>query len=153
MKSGKEYTFKEIKALIPYDYPFLFIDRIVWVEAGKKIICQKNVSGNEHYFAGHFKDDPVMPGVILIEAMAQATYLLNRLSPALMKPADGIAPLRSYFAGIKNLKFLKPVYPGDQLSIEITMMTRFKTSQLVVAKAFVRQALVCQGELMFVKGA
>ncbi len=152
MKPGKEYTFKEIKALMPYDYPFLFIDRAVLVEPGQRIICQKNVSGNEQYFAGHFKDDPVMPGVILIETMAQATYLLNRLSSGSVKTSNKKAPLRYYFAGIKNLRFLKPVYPGDQVTVEISMLTRFKMSQLVAAKALVRQELVCQGELMFVKG-
>ena len=144
MKRRKEYSFKEIKSILPYDYPFLFIDKAILIEKGKKIICIKNVSGNEHYFFGHFKDNPVMPGAILMESMAQSAYLLGVLSWE-KKYTE------CYLGGIKDLRFIKPVYPGDQLTIEIEIKTKIKSAELVTAKAFVDSGLVCKGELIIVK--
>lgn len=140
----KEYSFKEIRSILPYDYPFLFIDKAVLVEVDKKIICTKNVSGNEYYFAGHFKDNPVLPGVILIEAMAQSAYLLGRLS-------EKKKNIMYHLGGIKNLKFFKPVYPGQQIIIEVEKRIKIKKAELIDAKASVGSSLVCRGELIIAR--
>lgn len=144
MKNKKEYSFKEIKSILPYDYPFLFIDKATLVEAGKKIVCLKNITGNEYYFSGHFKDNPVLPGAILLEAMSQAAYLLGKLS------AQG-KNSEYYLAGVKNLRFLKPVYPGDQITIMVEAKTNIRNTQLVEVKAFVGSSLVSKGELTSAK--
>lgn len=144
MNKKKEYSFKEIKSILPYEYPFLFIDKATLIEIGKKIICVKNVTGNEYFFAGHFKDNPVLPGVILIEAMAQSAYLLGKLS------AKG-KNKEYYFAGIKNLRFLKPVFPGDRIIIEIEKKIDVKKTLLIEAKAFVDSVSVCKAELMIIE--
>lgn len=141
MSRKKEYSFKEIKSILPYDYPFLFIDKAVLIESAKKIVCIKNVTGNEYYFMGHFKDNPVLPGVILIEAMAQSAFLLGKLS-AKKKNTE------YFFAGIKNLRFLKPVYPGDQIKMEIKVKTKIKRASLIEAEAFVGAVCVCRAELI-----
>ncbi len=142
MRIKKEYTFRDIKYLLPYEYPFLFIDKATLIEEGKKIVCIKNVSGNEYYFAAHFKDEPIMPGVILIEAMAQATFLLERVS---IKKSG----MRGYLARIKDLRFFKAVYPGDQLTIEAEVKAKISNTELVEAKILCNAELVCQGELVF----
>jgi 3-hydroxyacyl-[acyl-carrier-protein] dehydratase len=134
--------------LLPYAYPFLFIDKAVLV-APKKIVCIKNVTGNEYYFAGHFKDNPVMPGVVLVEAMAQSTYLLARLSFLRRGPVKHKKNIGYYLACIKDLRFLKPVYPGEQITIEIKIKTKIKNTELVEAKAYSAGELVCKGELIF----
>jgi len=144
MKKKKEYSFKEIKSILPYQYPFLFIDKAALIKKGKKIICTKSVSGNEYYFVGHFKDNPVMPGAILMESMAQSAYLLGALS---WDKEYSVC----YLGGINDMRFIKPVYPGDQLTIEIEIKTRMKNAELVEAKAFVDSNLVCKGELIIVK--
>lgn len=143
-KKCKEYSFKEIKSILPYDYPFIFIDKATLIEIDKKIVCVKNVTGNEYYFTGHFKDNPVFPGVILIEAMAQSAYLLGKLS-AKGKHKD------YYFAGIKNLRFLRPVFPGDQIVIETEKKINIRKTLLIESRASVGSASVCKAELMIVE--
>lgn len=144
MKKKKEYSFKEIKSILPYDYPFLFIDKASLIEVDKKIVCIKNVTGNEYYFAGHFKDNPVLPGVILLEAMSQAAYLLGRL---LAKGKNS----EYYIAAVKNLRFFKPVYPGEQITIEVEIKTKIRNTELINAKALVGSTIVCKGELVIAK--
>jgi 3-hydroxyacyl-[acyl-carrier-protein] dehydratase len=144
MIRGKEYSFKEIKAILPYDYPFLFIDKAIFIETDKKIVCVKNVTGNEYYFAGHFKDNPILPGVILIEAMAQSAYLLGKLS-AKNKNVE------YFFAGINDFRFLKLVYPGDQVRMEIKVRTKIKKALLMKTEAFVGPVCVSKGELMIIE--
>lgn len=141
---NKEYSFKDIKSILPYDYPFIFIDKATLIEVDKKILCVKNVTGNEYYFTGHFKDYPILPGVILIEAMAQSAYLLGKLS------ANG-KDKNYYFAGIKNLRFLKPVFPGDQVVIEIEKKINIKKTLLIEAKASVGSVSVCEAQLMIIE--
>ncbi len=153
MTNKKEYSFREIKELLPYGYPFLFIDKAVLIKTGKRIRCLKNVTGSEDYFRGHFKDNPVMPGIILIEAMAQSAYLLNKVSSLYGRlSARSKNPPPYYLARIKDLRFFRPIYPGDQVNIDIEIKIKIKNTELVEAKAYVGRHLACQGELVFAEG-
>jgi 3-hydroxyacyl-[acyl-carrier-protein] dehydratase len=109
----------EIEAIIPHRYPFLLVDRIVELEPGKSAVGLKNVSANEWFFEGHFPGRKIMPGVLIVEAMAQvaAVALMKGLMDA-GGSADGRLPL---FGGIENMRFRKPVVPGDQLRLEFTL--------------------------------
>lgn len=140
--SEKQLSIKEIKEIIPHRYPFLLIDKIIDYEEDKTIIGLKNVTGNEEFFTGHFPDHPVMPGVLIIEALAQTGAVL-----VLMKPEN--KGKITFFAGIDNVRFKRQVVPGDQLKLEIEV-TKLKSSVgKCNAKASVDGEIVCQGELMF----
>ncbi|HYR35621.1 MAG TPA: 3-hydroxyacyl-ACP dehydratase FabZ [Burkholderiales bacterium] len=105
----------EIIAHLPQRFPFLLIDRVTQFEAGKRIVALKNVSVNEPYFPGHFPHRPIMPGVLILEAMAQAAGVLVFRSRGMM-PDDKTV---YYYVGIDNARFKRPVVPGDQLEIEV----------------------------------
>ena len=109
----------QIKDLLPHRYPFLLLDRVVDCVPGQTLRAIKNVTINEPFFAGHFPDKPLMPGVLIIEAMAQAAAILGELSGA-ESHADGRL---YYLVGVDNARFRKPVEPGDQLLIEIRFLT------------------------------
>jgi len=130
----------EIKQYIPHRYPFLFIDKIVYLEE-KKIIGLKNVTVNEPFFQGHFPDHPIMPGVLIIEALAQTAGVLA------LKREENRGKL-AYFASINNAKFRKPVFPGDTLMLEIEV-TRYRTGIVQVhGKAKVRDEVVTEADLL-----
>lgn len=103
----------EIRTYLPHRYPFLLVDRVVEIELGKSIVAYKNLSINEPYFNGHFPDKPVFPGVLLVEAMAQAAGILGFKSMN-KTPADGSI---YYFVGADNLRFKRPCVPGDQVML------------------------------------
>jgi len=105
----------EILDHLPHRYPFVLIDRVISMEIGKEITALKNVSVNEPYFPGHFPYHPVMPGVLMVEAMAQAAAILSFKTMG-SKPSDDSV---YYFAGIDNARFKKPVSPGDQLILNV----------------------------------
>ncbi len=107
----------EIQKLLPHRYPFLLVDRITELDVGKRVVGYKNVTANEDFFNGHFPGHPVMPGVLILEALAQAGALLA------IKSAD-YDPKRQviYLMGIDNAKFRKPVTPGDKLSLTLTVL-------------------------------
>lgn len=106
---------KEIQKLLPHRYPFLLVDRITHIDPGVKAIGIKNVTMNEEFFIGHFPDNPIMPGVLIIEAMAQVAGILAFQSGA--QKGNSV-----YFLSIEKAKFRKPVIPGDQLRMEITIL-------------------------------
>lgn len=106
-----------IQKILPHRYPFLMIDAIVEMERLKRIVGIKNVSVNEHYFAGHFPGKPVMPGVLIVEAMAQAGGVL-----LLQEVADRECKLL-YFVAIDNARFRRPVVPGEQLRVEVNVIS------------------------------
>jgi len=104
----------EIMKILPHRYPFLLVDRIVELETGKRIVGIKNVTVNEPFFSGHFPGYPVMPGVLIIEAMAQVAAIL-----AYVSSDESVRSKVTYFVGIDNARFRKPVVPGDQLRLEL----------------------------------
>ena len=138
----KKMGINEIKKILPHRYPFLLIDRIIDFEEDKSIIGIKNVTANEEFFNGHFPEHPVMPGVLIIEALAQTGAVL-----VLMKPEN--KGKIAFFAGIDNVRFKRQVVPGDQLKLEIEVIKLRSSVGKCNAKATVDGEVVCQGELMF----
>lgn len=132
----------EIKKIIPHREPFLFIDEVLSLEAGKKAVALKHVSADEWYFKGHFPDYPIMPGVLIVEAMAQAGAIALLSLP---KNKGKIV----LFAGIDGVRFKKEVVPGDVLRLEVEI-TRIKGPiGKGVGIAFVGEDIVSKGELIF----
>ncbi|MGZ8447325.1 MAG: 3-hydroxyacyl-ACP dehydratase FabZ [Candidatus Deferrimicrobiaceae bacterium] len=111
------FTAREIMQLLPHRFPFLLLDRIVELEPGRRVVGLKNVTIDEPFFAGHFPDYPIMPGVLIIEALAQAGGFLAL-------KAMGDEGKIAFFAGIDKCKFRRPVIPGDQLRLECTVIGR-----------------------------
>ena len=134
---------KEIQSILPHRYPFLLIDRILELEQGKRIVGIKNVTINEPFFQGHFPGNPIMPGVLILEAMAQIGGILAIKSTASLEGKEKIA----LFLGIEKAKFRKPVVPGDQIKFEVTVIHERAPTWKVSAKAFVDEKLVCEAEL------
>ena len=134
----------EIMQFLPHRYPFLLIDRVLELEVGKSITAIKNVSINEPFFSGHFPGMPVMPGVLILEAMAQAAALLSFKTENYTPEEIGIV----YFAGIDGARFKKPVLPGDQLVLKIEILRRVRGIWKYTARAEVDGALVAEAELM-----
>lgn len=134
----------EVMQYLPHRYPFLLIDRVLEMEMGKSITAIKNVSINEPFFPGHFPNSPVMPGVMILEAMAQAAALLSFKTENYAPSEVGIV----YFAGIDSARFKKPVIPGDQLMIHIDIVRRVRGIWKYKARADVDGALVAEAELM-----
>ncbi len=131
-----------IMKILPHRYPFLLVDRIVELEHGKRCVGIKNVSINEPFFPGHFPGHPVMPGVLIVEAMAQVAGIM-----AYLASDDETRKKVSYFMGIDSAKFRKPVMPGDQLRIEISTTLNRRGIWGVDGKAFVDGKLVTEAAL------
>lgn len=135
-------TIKEIKELIPHRYPFLLIDRVVALEPGVSCKAIKNVTVNEPFFQGHFPDKPLMPGVLIVEAMAQTGAV------ALMSKEENKDKL-AVFAGIDKVRFKRQVVPGDQLTIEVNLNKMRRSIGKGEAVAYVDGEVACKGTLMF----
>jgi 3-hydroxyacyl-[acyl-carrier-protein] dehydratase len=131
-----------ISAILPHRYPFLLVDRVVVCDPGKKIVALKNVTMNEPFFEGHFPGHPVVPGVLLVEGMAQAGGLLVVLSSG--EETDGRA---CYFVSVDKTKFRRPVRPGDQLRIEVEVLGCKRGIWAFAGKTFVDGKLVAEAEL------
>ena len=135
-----------IRELLPHRYPFLLIDRVVELEPGRRVLCYKNVSGNEHFFQGHFPDRPVMPGVLVIEALAQAGGLLTQLT---REAADDLAAGKLfYLVKIDGAKFSRMVGPGDQLVLEVEQKRMLRRMGLYECRALVDGTEVACAEIL-----
>ena len=141
--SRKEYNINEISELLPHGYPFLLIDRIFDIRPGESLSALKNVTINEPFFQGHFPKNPIMPGVLIVEAMAQAgAMLLHASLPDISEKA------LIYFMGMDKVKFRKPVVPGDQLILKCRFLKRRANVAKVASVAYVNEMVVVEAELM-----
>ena len=136
------YTIEQIKEVIPHRYPFLLVDRILEVEEGKRAVGLKNVSANEEFFNGHFPDYNVMPGVLIVEALAQVGAF------AVLKMEANQGKL-AFFAGIENCRFKRQVVPGDQLRLEVELTKLRGPIGKGRATATVDGEVACTAELTF----
>lgn len=128
----------EIQNILPHRYPFLLVDRITEIEPNKKAVGLKNVTFNEPFFQGHFPDNPIMPGVLVLEAMAQVSGILAM--------HDGAKNRSVYFMSIDKAKFRKPVVPGDQLRFEVSVLQRRNNVWKFSARTFVDGKVVAEAE-------
>jgi len=140
-------TINEILTMLPHAYPFLLVDRIVEIELGKRIVGIKNVTYNEPFFPGHFPGRPIMPGVLIVEAMAQTAGVLVFKS---MPEEDQKRSV--FFLGMDNVKFRKPVIPGDQLRLELEITRHRQSIWGFKGKAFVDEKLVAEADLLAMLG-
>lgn len=135
-----------IQEILPHRYPFLLVDRVLEVVAGERLVALKNVSVSEPYFQGHFPGRPVMPGVLVCEALAQAGSLLAHLS--------GVAAGSTLFlAGLDGFRFRRPIVPGDQVRLEVTIVRHRPPVWKVRGIALVDGAVAAEGEITAVEGA
>jgi 3-hydroxyacyl-[acyl-carrier-protein] dehydratase len=144
-----ELRIAEIMRILPHRYPFLLVDRVIEVDPDKRLVAVKNVSINEPFFAGHFPGAPVMPGVLTIEAMAQAGAILGLLE---RKPED-LPGVLVYFMGIDAARFRRPIVPGDQLRIVVETLRRKSTVWKMKGEVWVGNDLAAEATLMSSIGA
>lgn len=139
----KNIDILEILRLLPHRYPFVMIDRVLSMVADQEVVALKNVTINEPFFQGHFPGKPVMPGVLMLEGMAQAGCIL-----AYCSEPENIGTKLLYFAGIDKARFRQPVGPGDQLIYKIRLVKKKRAIQKLSGEAYVDDKLVAQAELM-----
>jgi len=135
---------KEIRKYLPHRYPFLLVDRVLELVPGESIVAIKNVTVNEPFFNGHFPEHPVMPGVLLVEAMAQAAGILG-FKTMDKTPQDGSI---YYFVGADDLRFKRPVVPGDQVKLEAQVLSERRGIWKFAVKATVDGAIVCSATIL-----
>ncbi|NLA67269.1 MAG: 3-hydroxyacyl-ACP dehydratase FabZ [Gammaproteobacteria bacterium] len=134
-----------IRKMLPHRYPFLLIDRVAEFDGdGKRVLAYKNVTANEAYFQGHFPDRPVMPGVLVIEAMAQGGGLLTQLLRGGASPGSRL----SYLVKVDNARFANMVVPGDRLDIEVTIKREIRNMTLYCGVATVAGAQVASADIL-----
>ncbi|MCC4116635.1 3-hydroxyacyl-ACP dehydratase FabZ [Aromatoleum toluclasticum] len=134
----------EILQYLPHRYPFLLVDRVLELEEGKRILALKNVTMNEPFFPGHFPHHPVMPGVLIVEAMAQAAALLSFKTMGIKPDENSVV----YFAGIDNVRFKRPVVPGDQLQFDVAITQGKRNIYKYKGVARVGGEIAAEAELM-----
>lgn len=135
----------EIQKILPHRYPMLLVDRVLDYVSGEKVIAKKNVSVNEAFFQGHFPGNPVMPGVLIVEAMAQAGAIALLTVPEFQGKT-------AYFGGMNKVKFRQMVKPGDTLTLEVTLDKVRGHAGLGHGEAYVEGKKVCSGDLTFMIG-
>ena len=131
----------EIQRLLPHRYPFLLVDRVVELVAGERVVGLKNVTVNEPFFQGHFPGQPIMPGVLQLEVMAQVGGILAR------KTSVGEGQTIVMLTGVEKAKFRKPVVPGDQLRVEVEVVRRKDPFWKMAGKILIDGALACEAEM------
>ncbi|MBW4047282.1 MAG: 3-hydroxyacyl-ACP dehydratase FabZ [Proteobacteria bacterium] len=138
------FDINQIQKLLPHRYPFLLVDRVVEFEKGKSIRAYKNVSFNEPYFTGHFPQKPIMPGVLILEALAQAAGILAFGTLDVQADDNSVY----YLVGIDGARFKRPVEPGDQLTLEVELVRQMRNIYKFNAVARVGDEMVAEAELM-----
>ena len=138
--------YEDIIKLLPHRYPFLMVDRITEVELGKRVVGHKNVTANEPFFQGHFPGNPIMPGVLIIEAMAQVGGILARLTLCGAPEKENKDAV--FFMSMDKVKFRRPVVPGDQLRLELQALRTGTRVWKMHGKAFVGENLVAEAEIV-----
>ncbi len=136
------YDAKGILRVLPHRYPFLLVDKIVELDPGRRVVGKKNVTISEQFFTGHFPGHPIMPGVLVVEMMAQ-------VGSVMLLPSEEHAGKLPYLAGIEKARFRKPVLPGDTLTAEVTMLRSRGDVGWVKAEARVDGQVVCEAEMSF----
>lgn len=137
--------FDDVCRLLPQGYPFIMVDVVEELQAGKRIVCRKNVTGNEWMFPGHFPNKALFPGVLLVEGMAQACILLLRADESLV-----VSESATYMLASVKVRFLKPVVPGDQLRYICEAIRLASMGGVVEAEAFVDGEVAAKADLTFV---
>ncbi|MBM4350918.1 MAG: 3-hydroxyacyl-ACP dehydratase FabZ [Deltaproteobacteria bacterium] len=145
---------KEIMNILPHAFPFLLVDRILEVEPGKRIVGIKNVTYNEPFFPGHFPGQPIMPGVLVLEAMAQTAGILvfKSMPEGVQEKVEEYRKRPVFFLGIDNARFRKPVIPGDQLRFEVEVTRQRPSIWGFKGKALVDGKLVAEADLLAMMG-
>ncbi|MGA9754823.1 MAG: 3-hydroxyacyl-ACP dehydratase FabZ [Desulfobaccales bacterium] len=147
MTPPQTLSLEEIQRVLPHRYPFLLVDRVINLELGKRIEGLKNVTINEPFFQGHFPGRPIMPGVLIVEAMAQVGGIL-----ALLSTPENLGNPALFLLGMDKVRFRQPVIPGDQLRIMVEVLRSGKKFWKMKAQALVDQTLVAEGEVMAAVG-
>ncbi|MFW6126822.1 MAG: 3-hydroxyacyl-ACP dehydratase FabZ [Thermodesulfobacteriota bacterium] len=140
-------TLEEIKRVLPHRYPFLLVDRILSMELGQHIVGLKNVTVNEPFFVGHFPDNPIMPGVLIIEAMAQVAGIL-----ALLTNPENLSNRNLYLMSLDKVRFRRPVVPGDQLILDLKVLRGGKKVFKMQGRATVEDNLAAEAEIVAMVG-
>ncbi|MDR4494342.1 MAG: 3-hydroxyacyl-ACP dehydratase FabZ [Nitrospirales bacterium] len=141
LPSEQEMDIVHIQGLLPHRYPFLLVDRIIELEENVRVVGLKNVTVNEPFFEGHFPGQPIMPGVLLLEVMAQVGGILAR------KSALGKGRPTVFLTGVEKAKFRRPVVPGDQLRVEVQVLRRKVPFWKMGGKILVDDGVVCEAEM------
>ena len=140
-----DFGVQDIKNIIPHRYPFLLIDKVRYIEPGKKVVAYKNVTSNEYFFQGHFPEMPVMPGVLIIEALAQAGAV------AILSQEEFKGKI-AFFGAINKAKFRKNVIPGDTLKLEVEIIKIKGSAGIGKGTAYIGEKKAAEGELLFMIG-
>jgi 3-hydroxyacyl-[acyl-carrier-protein] dehydratase len=148
MSDNGGFGIDEVMRRLPHRYPFLLVDRVQECVSGERVVALKNVTANEEFFAGHFPGRPVMPGVMILEALAQSAGILAFVT-ANVYPDENV---RFYFAGMDKVRFRRPVVPGDQLVLRATLERRIRTIWKFATAAEVDGEEVCTAEMMVIPG-
>ena len=138
----------EVMRRLPHRYPLLLVDRVLECTAGERIVALKNVTANEEFFSGHFPGRPVMPGVMILEALAQAAGILTFVTAGIY-PDESV---RFYFAGIDKARFRRPIVPGDQIVLKATLERRIRTIWKYSTVAEVEGEQAASAEMMVIPG-
>jgi len=136
-----EMNIREIQEILPQRYPFLLVDRVLFLEPGKKIVALKNVSINEPFFQGHFPGNPVMPGVLILEALAQAAMLLGK------KSSPELQNRLLVLAAMEKVRFRKPIFPGDQLVLKAKVLKANRRFWSFQTQAQVAEEICAEAEI------
>lgn len=145
---------QEILRYLPHRYPFLLIDRVIEITPGKSLVAIKNVTINEPFFQGHFPGHPVMPGVLILEALAQATCVLANKSSEMLDKSGAQGSIENYlylFAGVDNVRFKRMVEPGDQLHLHVEIQRHKQGIWKFTGEAKVNGELVCSADMTSAK--